>query len=232
MAPVTIYVGDLRLRCLGLQTRGASHRRTALTAQSASRPPHAPSARRRSVWSQERLQVDVRRRAPAPRSPRRAAPASARPAASASRPGSTVTRLDEIRGHRVRRLVLEAVRDRRHPRRRHLDRDEARMRGVHQREPEVVLAQHASRRRPAPGAAAVAARRPPPSSMRRSPSTVPIPFSSQPRAEHALPPPPGSGRAHRARTCCAPRAARAARRKAAGACCARRARRRWAARWP
>jgi len=54
---------------------------------------------------------------------------------------------DEIgrdRRHRLRRLVLVGVRHRQHPGRRHLDRHKARMRGVHQREADVVVAQQTS----------------------------------------------------------------------------------------
>src|SRR5579884_3192857 len=51
---------------------------------------------------------------------------------------------DQVRGDRGERgggLVLERVGDGQHPRRRHLQRDQARMRRVHQREANVVFAQ-------------------------------------------------------------------------------------------
>ena len=94
--------------------------------------------------------------------------------------GSAAIRLGEIAAIASARLVLEAVGHRQHPRRGHLDRHQAGMRRVHQREADVVLAQELGvgalvgarqqfqRRAAAEVDAAAAARR------------APMPCSSQP----------------------------------------------------
>ena len=145
-------------------------------------PPRAPSARRRTTPPSERLQrtsLPWARRVEvldAARPPRQSA------SASASRLGSARDQVRRDRSTSRRGLVLEAVRDGQHARRGHLDRDQAGVRRVHQRQARRRARAGRRRRRPAPGEAAGRAPRRPPSSMRRSPSTVPMPFSSQPSA--------------------------------------------------
>ena len=94
-----------------------------------------------------------RRRPPPPPARRRCR----RPSAVAA------SRFPEIAAQRLARLVLERVGDRQHPGGRHLDRHEAGMRRVHQGQADVVVAQHAARRRPGSSAAAARSATPAPS---------------------------------------------------------------------
>ena len=104
-------------------------------------------------------------------------------------------RLDEIAAIACGSLVLEPVGDREHPRRRHLERDQARVGRVHQREPDVVLAQqlrvgglvqarHQPQRRRARARPADARRIEPMPLNSQSPSNTPS-ASARASAEHA-----------------------------------------------